>query len=64
MPVLNPVRTIETTEDATALTALMAEPETVISDAPVPCPQAAGGVALLLGLGLLLSPPAPKEPRK
>ncbi|MCX4744016.1 hypothetical protein OG455_00555 [Kitasatospora sp. NBC_01287] len=40
-----------------AATALMAEPETVVSDPPLFSPQAVG--ALLLGL--LLSPKTPKE---
>ncbi|WP_309112464.1 hypothetical protein [Saccharothrix sp.] len=50
---------IATTEQRTALTALMAPPETAVSDAPLHEPQAAGGLLL----GLLISPPTPKEPK-
>ncbi|XVV03076.1 hypothetical protein ACQPW3_37985 [Actinosynnema sp. CA-248983] len=46
-------------EQRTALTSLMAPPETAVSDAPLHEPHAAG--ALLLGL--LISPPTPKEPK-
>ncbi|WKX72032.1 hypothetical protein ACQUSR_13110 [Streptomyces sp. P1-3] len=39
--------------------ALMVEPETTISDAPLYSPEAKGALLLLL----LLSPKSPKEPR-
>ncbi|MEK8145620.1 hypothetical protein NKH18_42785 [Streptomyces sp. M10(2022)] len=48
-----------TPTQATALGALMVEPEAAISDAPLYTPEAAG---FLLAL-LLLSPKEPKEPR-
>ncbi|MEJ2854557.1 MULTISPECIES: hypothetical protein [unclassified Saccharothrix] len=48
-----------TTEERTAFTALMAPPETPVSDAPLYEPHAAGGLLL----GLLISPPVPKEPK-
>jgi hypothetical protein len=57
-----PVRPVAAPEDQAVLSALMAEPEAVLSDAPLYTPQAAG--ALLLGLLLILSPATPKEPRK
>jgi hypothetical protein len=56
------VRPVVTPDDQAALGALMAEPEAVLSDAPLYTPQAEG--LLLLGLLLILSPATPKEPRK
>ncbi|AGJ58311.1 hypothetical protein ACFWFI_28905 [Streptomyces sp. NPDC060209] len=48
-----------TPAQTTTLSALMAEPEAAVSDAPLYTPEAAG---FLLAL-LLLSPKEPKEPR-
>ena len=56
------VRPVVTPDDQAALGALMAEPEAVLSDAPLYTPHAAS--VLLLGLLLILSPATPKEPRK
>ncbi|MBY8849537.1 hypothetical protein K7G98_14050 [Saccharothrix sp. MB29] len=44
------------------LMSAVAEPETAVTDPPLPVPSAAG--ALLLGLLLVASPSVPKEPGK
>ncbi|MCC8247878.1 hypothetical protein [Saccharothrix luteola] len=54
------VRPVAAPADLAELSTLVAEPESTIGDPPLPEPNAAG--ALLLGL--LISPPTPKEPRK
>ena len=56
------VRSVATPADQATLSALMAEPEAALSDAPLYNPQALG--ALLLEGALLLSPKMPKEPGK
>ena len=48
--------------DLARLSTLVAEPESELSDPPLPVPNAAG--VLLLGLLLALSPGTPKEPAK
>ncbi|WP_329571396.1 hypothetical protein [Kitasatospora sp. NBC_01266] len=48
-----------TASELSAVTALMAEEESPVSDAPSYCPEAAG----ILLLALLLSPKQPKERR-
>ncbi|GAA0489240.1 hypothetical protein ACFQ2B_17500 [Streptomyces stramineus] len=50
---------VATPTQTTALGALMLEPEAVVSDPPLPAPEAEG---VLLAL-LLLSPKEPKEPK-
>ncbi|WP_156755581.1 hypothetical protein [Actinokineospora pegani] len=66
MSVYTPVRPVTTPADLAQLSKLVAEPESTLADPPLSTPNAAGGGvgALLLGLGLLLSPPTPKEPRR
>ncbi|MEU4746212.1 hypothetical protein AB0G02_37925 [Actinosynnema sp. NPDC023658] len=54
-------RPVATPDRQVALGTLMAEPEAIISDAPLYSPQSAG--LLLLGLLLLLSPGVPEEPK-
>ncbi|MFI7386643.1 hypothetical protein [Streptomyces sp. NPDC049813] len=51
--------------DKDVIDVLMAPAEAPVSDAPIPSLEDAGGGAgaLLLGLGLLLSPKEPKEPK-
>lgn len=55
-------RTVAAPADLATLSTLVAEPESVVSDPPLPAPNAAA--ILLLGLAALLSPATPKEPRK
>ncbi|MEU6394622.1 hypothetical protein [Streptomyces sp. NPDC046939] len=53
--------------DKEVVEGLMVPSEAPVSDAPIPSVEDAaggsGGGALLLGLGLLLSPKEPKEPK-
>ncbi|MEV8438557.1 hypothetical protein AB0425_14360 [Actinosynnema sp. NPDC051121] len=53
-------RTVATPADIEQLSALVAEPESALTDPPLHVPNAAG---VLLAL-LVLSPGTPKEPRK
>lgn len=53
---------VATPTQLSALDALMAEPETPVSDVPLYSPNAAG--ALLLAALLLLSPVTPKETKQ
>ncbi|MEV0677746.1 hypothetical protein AB0I60_14600 [Actinosynnema sp. NPDC050436] len=62
MSVRTQVRPVSTPSDVAELCTLMVEPESTVTDPPLPMPNAAGGLALLLGL--LISPSTPKEPRK
>jgi hypothetical protein len=60
--------TLQTTSlvlDKEVIEGLMAPSEAPVSDAPIPSLEDAGegAGALLLGLGLLLSPKEPKEPK-
>ncbi|MFJ8826656.1 hypothetical protein ACIREE_33410 [Streptomyces sp. NPDC102467] len=60
--------TLQTTSlvlDKEVIEGLMAPSEAPVSDAPIPSVEDAGSGtgALLLGLGLLLSPKEPKEPK-
>ncbi|QQQ81075.1 hypothetical protein IOD16_39050 [Saccharothrix sp. 6-C] len=55
-------RTVAAPADVELLGTLVAEPESAITDPPLPAPNAAG--AVLLAALLLLSAPDPKEPRK
>ncbi|WP_424186808.1 hypothetical protein ACOBQX_02960 [Actinokineospora sp. G85] len=66
MSTYTPVRPVATPTDLVQLSKLVAEPESILADPPLAAPNAGGGGvgALLLGLGLLLSPPTPREPRK
>lgn len=66
MSVHAPVRPVTTPADLAQLSTLVAAPESVLADPPLAAPNAGGGGvgALLLGLGLLLSPATPKEPRR
>ncbi|KOG87540.1 hypothetical protein [Streptomyces varsoviensis] len=47
--------------DKEALGHLMTQPETEVSDAPIPAPEGVGGGSGVLLAGLIISPKAPKR---
>ncbi|MET9415191.1 hypothetical protein ABZY03_13620 [Streptomyces klenkii] len=53
------LRPLATPSESAAIGSLMVEPEAAVSGAPLPAPEAAGFLLLLL----LLSPKEPKEPK-